>query len=102
MEYVKTCFELACFAYVVYSWTRSIAKAQRQAAAWQVADGVRKLREKAEAMDAQPAHPSETNGYRSAALREEKIVKTSWLDRARRQWRAKQEIAMERRLSGGR
>ena len=87
---------LVVFAIVVLTvWIRDLRKDTPRVQAWLVADGMRKLRERAEAaersnVEAQPC------GYREAPLAANVEAPAGFFARMKARRRAKQMLAMER------
>jgi hypothetical protein len=95
-ETVRTFVELAFAVAVIVMWIRDQRKDAPRVRAWLVADGVRKLRERAEATESD-ARSSSTGGYRDAVLPGNVEQRSGVFERMRARRRAKQMLEMERR-----
>jgi hypothetical protein len=79
----------------VTDWKKGAEEARRM----YVADGIRKLRERAEAIETENALPTEFTGYRAPAVCAEIEDRPGFVARMRARHRARQQLAMEKRLS---
>jgi len=94
-ETVRFVVEVAVVVVAAFVWLRDQRKDAPRVRSWMIADGMRKLRERAEAADVTHVD-SEPRGYRNAALPTIVETRTGFLAKMRARRRAKQMLEIER------
>src|SRR5579885_3011831 len=86
VEMLRVVLGLAGLIGFAYDFVRRWNAEAESARAWTIAEGIRKLRERAEAMDRPPERPNEMVGYRSAPPGDAGVVRLGLVERARQRW----------------